>query len=194
MKIGIFGGSFNPVHIGHAIIASHIQQHSELDQVWFMVAPQNPLKKSHNDSNMDIHRLRMTELVTRRIPNASTSAFEFNLPQPSFTINTLGALKEKFPEHSFSLIIGADNWELFPRWKDAEKIIANHDIYIYPRLGFSTDVPEHLKRVHVVDAPVIEISSTQIRKSIAGNDDIQFLVTDEVNNYIKQNMLYRNDE
>ena len=189
MRIGIFGGSFNPSHIGHAIIASHILQNSTLEQIWFMVAPQNPLKTRH-DPAIDIHRIRMTELVTRHIPGASTSAFEFNLPQPSFTISTLQQLSLKFPQHKFALIIGADNWQLFHKWKDYETILANYEIFIYPRLGYEILIPEHLTTVHQTDAPIIQISSTQIRQDINHGKDVRFLVSEDVYNYIKKHNLY----
>ena len=192
MEIGIFGGSFNPIHTGHAIIASHILQHTPLEQIWFMVAPQNPLKEQQ-DRGMDIHRLRMTELVSRHISGAETSAFEFGLPQPSYTVNTLRQLALKFPQHRFSLIIGADNWALFPKWKDHDAIISNHDIYIYPRLGSDITIPPQFQRVHAVDAPIVEISSTQIRELAAQGRDIRFLVPDDVYDYIERHNLYANE-
>ncbi len=192
MEIGIFGGSFNPIHTGHAIIASHILQNTPLEQIWFMVAPQNPLKEQQ-DRGMDIHRLRMTELVSRHISGAETSAFEFGLPQPSYTVNTLKQLSLKFPQHHFSLIIGADNWALFYKWKDHDEIISNHDIYIYPRLGSDIAIPQHLQRVHAVNAPIVEISSTQIRSLVAQSRDIRFLVPDKVYDYIERHNLYANE-
>ena len=193
MKVGIFGGSFNPIHVGHAIIASHVIQHSDLDQIWLMVAPLNPLKEP-NAHNNDINRLRMTELVTREIEGLETSAFEFTLPRPSYTINTLHALQEKFPQHELSLIIGADNWAVFKKWKDWEEIIAHHDILIYPRLGYDVTISEkYAHRVKLTDAPIIEISSTQIREGLANGEDMRFYVPDNVYKYIIANHLYQHE-
>lgn len=192
MKVGIFGGSFNPIHVGHAIIASHVIQHADLDQIWLMVAPLNPLKEpnAHNNNN-DIDRLRMTELVSRHIDGVETSAFEFTLPRPSYTIQTLKALQEKFPDHEFSLIIGADNWAVFKKWKDWETIIANHDILIYPRLGYEVTIPEeYAHRVKLTDAPIIEVSSTRIREGLAQGESMCFYVPDDVYKYIVANHLY----
>lgn len=190
MKVGIFGGSFNPIHVGHAIIASHVIQHADLDQIWLTVAPLNPLKEP-NAHNNDIDRLRMTELVSRHIDGVETSAFEFTLPRPSYTIQTLKALQEKFPDHEFSLIIGADNWAVFKKWKDWETIIANHDILIYPRLGYEVTIPEeYAHRVKLTDAPIIEVSSTRIREGLAQGENMSFYVPDEVYKYIVANHLY----
>ncbi len=190
MKVGIFGGSFNPIHVGHAIIASHVIQHADLDQIWLMVAPLNPLKEP-NAHNNDIDRLRMTELVSRHIDGVETSAFEFTLPRPSYTIQTLKALQEKFPDHEFSLIIGADNWAVFKKWKDWETIIANHDILIYPRLGYEVTIPEeYAHRVKLTDAPIIEVSSTRIREGLSQGESMRFYVPDDVYKYIVANHLY----
>ena len=193
MKVGIFGGSFNPIHIGHAIIASYVKQHSDLDQIWLMVAPLNPLKQPKDD-NYDLHRIRMTELVSRQIEGVETSAFEFSLPRPSYTINTLKALQQKFPEHEFSLIIGADNWAVFNKWKDWKEIIENFDILIYPRMGYEIMIPEeYAHRVKLTQAPIIEISSTQIREAIAKGESVQFYVPNKVYNYILQHNLYQDE-
>jgi nicotinate-nucleotide adenylyltransferase len=193
MKVGIFGGSFNPIHVGHAIIASHVMAHSDLDQIWLMVAPLNPLKEP-NAHNNDIDRLKMTELVSRHINGVETSAFEFTLPRPSYTIQTLKALQEKFPHNEFSLIIGADNWAVFKKWKDWETIIANYDILIYPRLGYEVTIPEeYTQRVKLTDAPIIEVSSTRIRKGLAQDENMRFYVPDDVYKYIKANHLYRHE-
>ena len=193
MKVGIFGGSFNPIHVGHAIIASHVIQHADLDQIWLMVAPLNPLKEP-NAHNNDIDRLRMTELVSRHIDGVETSAFEFTLPRPSYTIQTLKALQEKVPDHEFSLIIGADNWAVFKKWKDWETIIANHDILIYPRLGYEVTIPEeYAHRVKLTDAPIIEVSSTRIREGLAQGESMRFYVPDDVYKYIVANHLYRHE-
>lgn len=189
-RIGIFGGSFNPIHVGHALIASYIVDNSELDSLWLMVSPQNPLKEN-SELASDYHRLRMTELVTRRLENVITSAFEFDLPKPSYTIDTLNALQDKFPDDEFYLVIGADNWCLFDRWKSGEEIISKYHILIYPRRGYEIVIPEqYADRVAVVEAPLIEISSTLIRERLAQLKSVSFYVPEAVEKYIVKNNLY----
>ena len=189
-KIGIFGGSFNPIHVGHALIASYVVENSELDSLWLMVSPQNPLKEGKGMMS-DYHRLRMSELVSRRIQNVITSAFEFDLPKPSYTIDTLNALQEKFPDDEFYLVIGADNWCLFDKWKAGDEIIEKYHILIYPRRGYEINIPEqYSSKVSIVDAPLIEISSTQIRERLSQMKDITFYVPEDVEKYIVMNKLY----
>lgn len=189
-KIGIFGGSFNPIHVGHALIASFIVENTELDSLWLMVSPLNPLKEGSSMAS-NYHRLRMTELVTRRMENVITSAFEFGLPKPSYTIDTLNALQAKFPEDEFYLVIGADNWCLFDRWKAGDEIISKYHVLIYPRRGYEIVIPEQYSdRVAVVDAPLIEISSTQVRERISQLKSISFYVPESVEKFIIDNKLY----
>ncbi|MBR5031027.1 MAG: nicotinate-nucleotide adenylyltransferase [Muribaculaceae bacterium] len=189
-RIGIFGGSFNPIHVGHALIASHIVESGVIDSLWLMVSPQNPLKENA-DLESDYHRLRMTELVSRRIENVTTSAFEFNLPKPSYTIDTLSALQAKFPDDEFYLVIGADNWCVFDRWKAGEEIISKFHILIYPRHGYHIVIPEkYSDRVTVVAAPIIEVSSTQVRERLAEMKSVSFYVPEAVEKYIVKNKLY----
>lgn len=189
-KIGIFGGSFNPIHVGHALIASYIVENSDIDTLWLMVSPQNPLKENSSLAS-DYHRLRMTELVSRRIENVITSAFEFDLPKPSYTIDTLNALQAKFPDDEFYLVIGADNWCVFDRWKAGEEIITKHRVLIYPRRGYDIVIPEkYSDRVSVVEAPLIEVSSTQVRERLAQLKSVSFYVPEAVERYIIENNLY----
>ena len=189
-KIGIFGGSFNPIHVGHALIASYIVENCGLNSLWLMVSPLNPLKED-KEMMSDYHRLRMCELVSRRLQNVITSAFEFDLPKPSYTIDTLNALQEKFPDDEFYLVIGADNWCLFDKWKDGDQIIEKYHILIYPRRGYEINIPvQYSSRVSIVDAPMIEISSTQIRERLSQMKDITFYVPDGVERYIVKNRLY----
>jgi nicotinate-nucleotide adenylyltransferase len=189
-KIGIFGGSFNPIHVGHALIASYIVENCGLDSLWLMVSPLSPLKED-KEMMSDYHRLRMCELVSRRLQNVITSAFEFDLPKPSYTIDTLNALQEKFPDDEFYLVIGADNWCLFDKWKDGDQIIEKYHILIYPRRGYEINIPvQYSSRVSIVDAPMIEISSTQIRERLSQMKDITFYVPDGVERYIVKNRLY----
>ena len=189
-RIGILGGSFNPIHVGHAIIASYIVESDLIDSLWLMVSPQNPLKENSTLAS-NYHRLRMTELVSRRLENVETSAFEFDLPRPSYTIDTLNALQAKFPDDEFYLVIGADNWCLFDKWKSGEEIISKYHILIYPRRGYEIVIPEQYSdRVKAVEAPLIELSSTQIRERLAQMKSVSFLLPESVENYIVKNKLY----
>lgn len=189
-RIGIFGGSFNPIHVGHAIIASTILRQHLVDQLWFMVTPENPFKKGQNLAH-EHHRLCMTELVARRISGAVTSAFEMQLPRPSYTIDTLNSLHERFPDKEFILIIGADNWSQWDKWKSPDEIVNKYHVLIYPRLGFDVCIPKEFHdRVKLVDAPIIEVSSTEIRQLIVQNQSPAFYIPDDVNKYITENSLY----
>lgn len=193
MRIGIYGGSFNPIHTGHAIIASHVMSNSDLDALWLMVSPHNPLKpQQYGVSDRD--RLMMTERVSRLIEGVETSAFEFELPRPSYTIDTLDALHERFPQHEFVLLIGADNWAVWQQWKDHERIVSDYEVMIYPRRGFDVVIPpECARRVHMIDAPLIELSSTMIRERIGRGESIEFYVPTDVALYINSRHLYRTE-
>ena len=189
-RIGIFGGSFNPIHNGHAIIANYIMQHGGLDQLWLMVSPQNPLKQPHEMAG-EVHRLRMTEMVSHRIDGVETSAFEFTMPRPSYTIDTLHALQEKFPNDEFWLVIGADNWAVWDRWRAHDEIVQQFHLLIYPRLGYEVSIPEELAdRIHLVNAPIIELSSTSVRELLSQGQSIAFYVPADVEQYIVKHQLY----
>lgn len=192
MKIGIFGGSFDPIHIGHAIIAQHIIGSGEVDQLWMMVSPVNPLKADKQRQVTDSDRLRMVEMVTRPMEGVETSAFEFTMPRPSYTIDTLNALQEKFPDDDFYLVIGADNWVVFDRWRNNEEILAKYHLLVYPRLGYEVVIPEQLcERVRLVEAPVIELSSTMVRERLAQGQSVRYHVPDNVLEFIENNHLYQ---
>ena len=192
MKIGIFGGSFNPIHSGHAIIAHHIISSGAVDRLWLMVSPVNPLKVGLEQQVADIDRLRMVEMVTRPLENVETSAFEFTMPKPSYTIDTLNALQSKFPDDEFYLVTGADNWVIFNRWRNSEEILAKYHLLVYPRLGYDVVIPEELRdRVTLVDAPIIELSSTMVRERLAKGLSARYYVPDEVLSYIERKGLYR---
>lgn len=192
MKIGIFGGSFNPIHSGHAIIAHHIISSGAVDQLWLMVSPVNPLKVGLEQQVADTDRLRMVEMVTRPLENVETSAFEFTMPKPSYTIDTLNALQAKFPDDEFYLVTGADNWVIFDRWRNSEEILAKYHLLVYPRLGYDVVIPEELRdRVTLVDAPIIELSSTAVRERLAQGLSVRYYVPDEVLSYIERKGLYR---
>ena len=192
MKIGIFGGSFNPIHSGHAIIAHHIITSGAVDRLWLMVSPVNPLKVGHERQVADTDRLRMVEMVSHNLENVETSAFEFTMPKPSYTIDTLNALQAKFPDDEFYLVTGADNWVIFDRWRNSEEILAKYHLLVYPRLGYDVVIPEELRdRVTLVDAPIIELSSTMVRERLAKGLSARYYVPDEVLNYIERKGLYR---
>jgi len=191
MKIGIFGGSFNPIHTGHAIIAHHVISNGLVDRLWLMVSPINPLKVGTKAQVTDADRLRMVEMVSRPMDGVETSAFEFTMPRPSYTINTLNALSAKFPDDEFYLITGADNWALFDQWRSSEEILEKYHLLVYPRLGYEVVIPDKLRdRVQLVNAPIIELSSTQIRDRLAKGQSVRYYVPDAVNDYIKRNNLY----
>ena len=192
MKIGIFGGSFNPIHSGHAIIAHHIISSGAVDRLWLMVSPVNPLKVGLEQQVADTDRLRMVEMVTRPLENVETSAFEFTMPKPSYTIDTLNALQAKFPDDEFYLVTGADNWAIFDRWRNSKEILAKYHLLVYPRLGYDVVIPEELRdRVSLVDAPIIELSSTAVRERLAQGLSVRYYVPDEVLSYIERKGLYR---
>ena len=194
MRIGIFGGSFNPIHSGHAIIAHHIITSGVVDRLWLMVSPVNPLKVDNERQVNDTDRLRMVEMISRPMEHVETSAFEFTMPKPSYTIDTLNALQAKFPDDEFYLVIGADNWVVFDRWRNNKEILAKYHLLVYPRLGFDVEIPEELRdRVTLVDAPIIELSSTVVRERLAKGLSVRYYVPDEVLSYIERNNLYTRD-
>ena len=191
MRIGIFGGSFDPIHIGHAIIAQHIIGSGAVDRLWFMVSPVNPLKADKKRQVADTDRLRMVEMVSRPMEGVETSAFEFTMPKPSYTIDTLNALQAKFPDDEFYLVTGGDNWQIFDKWRNSEEILAKYHLLIYPRLGYEVVIPDELKdRVALLDAPIIELSSTEIRERLAKGLSVRYSVPDEVLGFIERHNLY----
>jgi len=189
MNIGLYFGSFNPIHVGHLIIANHIVQHTDIDKVWFVVSPQNPLKPSHTLLN-EYHRLHLVELAIKDNPKFKVSNIEFQLPKPSFTIDTLTYLKEKFPQEQFSIVMGSDSFQNLPKWKNAELLLAEYKIYVYQRPKFEVDL-SHYTSVFGVQAPHLDISATFIRKQIKAGKSIQYLVPDEVSAYIEANHYFK---
>ena len=191
MRIGIYGGSFNPIHKGHTQLAASIVAQGLVDELWLMVSPLNPLKSGEvSDIAEYEHRLRMAELATQRIDGVKVSDFERSLPLPSYTISTLGELQKAFPEHEFALVIGADNWEQFPRWYHADEIIERYQILIYRRPGCEFDETSLPASVKVVDTPLFDVSSTEIRTSIAEGKPLTKWVDRKVLSYIKRHHLY----
>ena len=187
MKIGLYFGSFNPIHVGHLIIANHFQQFTDLDQVWLVVSPQNPLKKKNSLAN-EYDRLEMVELAIKDYPNLRVSNIEFTLPKPSYTIDTLVYLKEKYTEHDFSLIMGSDNLDGISKWKNADILMRDYKLYVYPRPGYSQN--ENLDNVEMVEAPLMEISSTFIRNSIKEGKNIKPMLPPKVWEYLDGSNLY----
>jgi nicotinate-nucleotide adenylyltransferase len=192
LKVGLYFGTFNPIHAGHMIIANHMAEFSELDQVWLVVTPHNP-HKTKNTLLDDYKRLEMVFLATEAYPKLKPSDVEFRLPQPNYTVNTLAHLQEKYPQYEFSLIMGEDNLNSLHKWKNYEVILQNHDIYIYPRISGETMSSEFLNhaKIHRIDAPVVEISSTFIRDSIKDGKSIRPLLPAEVWQYVDHNNLYK---
>lgn len=192
MKIGLYFGTFNPIHIGHLIIANHLAEFSGLDQIWMVVTPHNPHKKKSTLLD-DYHRLEMVHLATREYPKIKPSDIEFKLPQPNYTVNTLAHLLEKFPDYKFSLIMGEDNLNSLHKWKNYEYILQHHDIYVYPRLNAGVIDEQFINhpKIHRVGAPVVELSSTFIRESIKNNKNIMPMLSEKVWEYIDHNLFYR---
>ncbi len=189
MKIGLFFGSFNPMHIGHKIIASYMVEFSNLDKVMFVVSPQNPLKQK-NSLLDQYHRLQIIRAEEEDNPKLSVSDIEFSMPKPSYTIDTLVRLKEEHPENDYALIMGSDNLQNFHKWKNYEQILENYSIYVYPRLGIKIEGTH--KNIHIIDGvPQMEISSSFIRKSIKEGKDISYLMPEKAWKYTDEMNFYR---
>ncbi len=192
MKVGLYFGTFNPIHTGHLIIANHMAEYSGLDQIWLVVTPHNPLKKK-NTLLDDHHRLHMVFLATEDYPKLKPTDIEFRLPQPNYTVHTLAHLQEKFPTHEFSLIMGEDNLNSLHKWKNYEVILQNHHIYVYPRINPEPLNPEleNHPHIHHIDAPVVEISSTFIREGIKAGKNVGPLLPHKVGQYVEHNLFYK---
>jgi len=192
MKIGLYFGTFNPIHVGHLIIANHMAEYSGLDQIWMVVTPHNPLKKKDTLLD-DYQRLHLVRLATEDFPKIKPSDFEFKLPQPNYTVNTLAHLKDKFPQNEFSLIMGEDNLKTFNKWKNYDVILENHNIYVYPRISAEIENLQFKNhpRIHVVAAPIVEISSTFIRENIKKGKNVQPLLPHKVWEYIDHSNFYK---
>jgi nicotinate-nucleotide adenylyltransferase len=192
MKIGLYFGTFNPIHVGHLIIANHMAEHSDLEQIWMVVTPHNPLKQK-NTLLDDYQRLHLVRLATEDYSKIKPSDIEFKLPQPNSTVNTLAHLMEKYPQHEFSLIMGEDNLKSLHKWKNYEYILQHHNIYIYPRVSEEAENPtlKNHPSVHWIDAPIVEISSTFIRENIKNNKNVRPLLPHNVWEYVDHNNFYR---
>ncbi|MDR0334180.1 MAG: nicotinate-nucleotide adenylyltransferase [Dysgonamonadaceae bacterium] len=190
-QIGIFSGSFNPIHVGHLILGNYMCEFTHLDEVWFVVSPHNPLKNTDELLDDDV-RLQMTRLALSDFENLKVSDIEFHLPRPSYTIDTLTFLKNNYPDAEFTLIIGGDNWMNFHQWKAYEQLRREFPIFIYPRLNEEIVIPEQFqKNIQVVNAPIVEVSSTFIRNSIKARKNIRAFVGEKVWEFMMEKGLYR---
>ena len=199
-NIGLYFGTFNPIHVGHLVIANYMAYYTNLDEVWLIVSPQNPFKEKASMLN-DYHRLSLVRVAVEENPKLKASNIEFDLPIPSYTINTLTYLKEKYPSHQFGLIMGEDNLRTFHKWKNHDQIINEHHLYVYPRILTEQEINEipedqsgnylssHEKVIYC-DAPIMKISSSFIRKAIKEKKDVTYLLTSKVAKYVKEMHFY----
>lgn len=178
-SIGIFGGSFNPIHNGHIALAQQLRQRAALDEVWLMVSPQNPLKQQQ-DLLEDGLRMQLVRTALQDEPGLVACDYEMQLPRPSYTWNTLQALSRDFPDHRFTLLIGGDNWALFHRWYRADDIVSHYDVCVYPRRGSHLDKQQLPPRVSIVEAELLDISSTEIRRCVSRHEDVRGMVPDSI--------------
>ncbi len=204
MNVGLYFGTFNPIHVGHMVIASYMSEHTGLDQVWFVVTPQNPLKNKKS-LLQDSHRLALVREAVDESPNLKASDIEFGLSKPNYTANTLAHLIEKYPKHTFSLIMGEDNLRNFHKWRNYEHILKEHQIFVYPRVltlqeqsegtTMNNSQIEKLKKeknvLYCEGAPVMKISASFIRKAIREGKDVRFLLTEPVHKYVEEMHFYK---
>ena len=197
-KVGLYFGTFNPIHVGHLIIANYMADYTELDEVWLVVSPQNPLKKRETLLK-DHHRLTLVRIAVEDNLKLMACNEEFNLPIPSYTVNTLAYLKEKFITHEFHLIMGEDNLRSFHKWKNQDEILNNHKIYVYPRVLTEQEMEDNaneyssFNHVNVIrcEAPIMKISSSFIRKAIKNKKDVRYLLTPDVHKYVEEMNFYK---
>ncbi|MDG1476479.1 MAG: nicotinate (nicotinamide) nucleotide adenylyltransferase [Vicingaceae bacterium] len=198
MKVGLYFGTYNPIHVGHLIIANHMVDYTDLDQVWFIVSPQNPFKTKASLLE-DYHRLTLVKVAIEGNKNLRASNIEYDLPKPSYTIDTLTCIQEKHPEHNFSIIMGEDNLRSFHKWKNYEQIIENHHVFVYPRVisenGNTHNIPDQLQNHPKIsicsNAPLMKISASFIRKAIKDKKDVKYLLTEPVFKYLEEMNFYK---
>ena len=189
MKIGLYFGSFNPVHVAHLIIANHILNETDIEKVWFVVSPQNPFKAESNLLN-EYHRLHLVRLATEEDNRIKASDIEFGLPKPSYTTSTLAYLAEKHPEHEFCIIMGSDSFQNLHKWKNYEVIVKNYPVYVYVRPGF--EVENHIgAKLHLLDAPLLQLSATLIRKYIKEGKSVRYMLPEKVLDEIEKGGYYK---
>jgi nicotinate-nucleotide adenylyltransferase len=189
MKIGLYFGSFNPVHVAHLIIANHILNETDIKKVWFIISPQNPLKTESNLLN-EYHRLHLVRLATEDDPRIKASDIEFSLPKPSYTTNTLAWLTEKYPEHEFCIIMGSDSFQNLSKWKNYEVIVTNYELYIYLRPGYDV-VNKVNAKLQILEAPLLQLSATQIRECIKKGKSARYMIADKVLDEIEKGGYYK---
>jgi nicotinate-nucleotide adenylyltransferase len=202
MKVGLYFGTFNPIHVGHLIIANYMTEFSDLDQIWIVVSPQNPLKDKKGLLD-DFHRLALVRVAIENNPKLKASDIEFELPIPSYTSTTLIYLREKHPEHDFALIMGEDNLRTFQKWFNYETILENHRLYVYPRVltvqeeeaeevhKTPSEFMDHKNVIMCLDVPIMKISSSFIRKAIKNGNDVRYLLTESVYKYVDEMNFYK---
>lgn len=189
MHIGLYFGSFNPIHVGHLIIANHVLNETSINKIWFVVSPQNPFKESKTLLN-EFDRLHLVRLATQDDNRIKSSDIEFNLPKPSYTSNTLTFLSERYPEHQFALIMGSDSYQNLDKWKNYETIVNNYPVYVYKREGYEIRKAFDKEPV-ILNAPVIQISASQIRENIKSGKSIRYLVPEIVREEIETRKFYK---
>jgi len=189
MNIGLYFGSFNPIHIGHLIIGNHVANHANMQQVWFVVSPQNPLKPSGVLLN-EYHRLHLVQLAIEGNFQFKAVDFEFKLPRPSYTIDTLTYLTEKYPQHQFSIIMGSDSFQNLPRWKNFEGLVQGYSFIIYERPGFKVE-NDYGAKLQILKAPLLEISATDIRHAIKEGQSVRYLLPEKVQEEIERTGYYK---
>jgi len=187
--IGLLGGSFNPVHIGHMMLASYLSQWGYVDRVWLNLSPRNPLKDP-GELLPDMKRLAMLSIAAKGATAIDTCDIELTMPRPSYTIDTLDLLRERYPDYRFKLIIGSDNWQTFDSWRDYQRILDDYGVIVYPRPGFPVENP-NADGIEVVEAPMVNLSSPFVRDAIARGKDLSFFVPQAVSKYIRENGLYQ---
>lgn len=193
IQTAFFSGTFNPVHTGHLILASYLCEYEGFDEVWISVTPQNPLREKLSPE-ADRQRIEMLRLAVTGNPKIVVTDVEFSLPLPSYTIRSLDHLRSRYPDREFTLVIGADNWLLFDRWYESRRIVDEYHVCIYPRRGYEIDETKLPPTVRYCRAPLIEISSTQVRAGIAAGKNMNYFVPQSVYNYIIKHGLYKNNE
>ena len=194
-RVGLFFGSFNPLHVGHMILANYMVVHTEMKEVWFVVSPQNPFKERKSLLNA-IHRYAIVERTIEHDVRFKVSNVEFAMPKPSYTVDTLVKLQEQFPENNFSLIMGQDNLTHIHKWKNSEVLLRDYSIYVYPRAGSDKldvkGINDTLSNIHMVEAPIVEVSATAIRKDISKGKDVSWFLPEKAWKYIAEMNFYKN--